>query len=111
MPPPSKSIRPSHHGAAKESGGGGGGDHDTPPSNNLWIGNLSSDVTDADLMDVFGKYGALDATSYAARSFAFVFFKRPDDAAAAKDALQGTSVKGNPIKIEFARPVCTAPFV
>ncbi|XP_030470325.1 flowering time control protein FPA [Syzygium oleosum] len=102
MPPPSKSIRPSHHGAAKESGGGG--DHETPPSNNLWIGNLSSDVTDADLMDVFGKYGALDATSYAARSFAFVFFKRPDDAAAAKDALQGTSVKGNPIKIEFARP-------
>ncbi|KAF4349842.1 hypothetical protein F8388_021952 [Cannabis sativa] len=75
------------------------------PSNNLWVGNLASDVTDSDLMDLFAQYGALDSvTSYSARSYAFLFFKRMEDAKAAKDALQGTLLRGNPIKIEFARP-------
>ncbi|KAF4371006.1 hypothetical protein G4B88_031323, partial [Cannabis sativa] len=76
------------------------------PSNNLWVGNLASDVTDSDLMDLFAQYGALDSvTSYSSRSYAFLFFKRMEDAKAAKDALQGTLLRGNPIKIEFARPV------
>ncbi|KAI4324347.1 hypothetical protein L6164_023894 [Bauhinia variegata] len=79
-------------------------DSDTP-SNNLWVGNLSPEVTDSDLMDLFAQYGALDSvTSYSARSYAFVFFKRIEDAKAAKNALQGAPLRGNPIKIEFARP-------
>lgn len=75
-------------------------------SNNLWVGNIGRDVTDSDLMDIFSQYGALDGvTSYSSRSYAFVLFKRKEDAAAAKEALQGTSVRGQPVKIEFARPV------
>ncbi|GMY32569.1 flowering time control protein FPA [Fagus crenata] len=75
------------------------------PSNNLWVGNLASDVADSDLMDLFAQYGALDSvTSYSARSYAFVFFKRIEDAKAAKDTLQGADLHGHPIKIEFARP-------
>ncbi|KAK6930536.1 RNA recognition motif domain [Dillenia turbinata] len=75
------------------------------PSNNLWVGNLTADVTDSDLMELFGKYGALDSiTSYSSRSYAFVYFKRMEDARAAKDALQGALLRGNSIKIEFARP-------
>ncbi|KAM7278130.1 hypothetical protein ACFE04_005264 [Oxalis oulophora] len=76
------------------------------PSNNLWVGNLSMEVTDSDLMDLFTKYGALDSlTTYSSRNFAFLFFKRVEDAKAAKDALQGAVIRGgNPIKIEFARP-------
>lgn len=82
-------------------------DESAPPSNNLWVGNLAADVTDADLMELFAKYGALDSvTSYSARSYAFVFFKRVEDAKAAKNALQGTSLRGSSLKIEFARPVC-----
>ena len=78
------------------------------PSNNLWVGNLASDVADSDLMDLFAQYGALDSvTSYSARSYAFVFFKRIEDAKAAKDTLQGADLHGHPIKIEFARPVCS----
>lgn len=85
---------------------GGGPDDSEAPSNNLWVGNLAGDVTDSDLMDLFAQYGALDSvTSYSARSYAFLFFKRMEDAKAAKDALQGTLLRGNPIKIEFARPV------
>ncbi|XP_015952121.1 flowering time control protein FPA [Arachis duranensis] len=98
MPRPAKSVRPSHEGSAAAR------DSDEP-SNNLWVGNLAPDVTDADLMDLFAQYGALDSvTSYSARSYAFVYFKRVEDAKAAKNALQGFSLRGNSLKIEFARP-------
>lgn len=77
------------------------------PSNSLWVGNLSTDVTDADLMNLFAQFGALDSvTSYSSRSYAFIFFKHMEDAQAAKEALQGFFLRGNSIKIEFARPVC-----
>lgn len=75
------------------------------PSNSLWVGNLSTDVTDADLMNLFAQFGALDSvTSYSSRSYAFIFFKHMEDAQAAKEALQGFFLRGNSIKIEFARP-------
>ena len=65
------------------------------------------DVTDADLMNLFAQFGALDSvTSYSSRSFAFIYFKHMEDAQAAKDALQGFFLRGSSIKIEFARPVC-----
>lgn len=77
------------------------------PSNNLWVGNLPPDTAEPELTALFAKHGELDSVStYAARNYAFVHFKRPEDAEAAKGALQGTLVRGNPIKIEFARPVC-----
>ncbi|XP_065867870.1 flowering time control protein FPA [Euphorbia lathyris] len=80
-------------------------DESDAPSNNLWVGNLAADVTDSDLMGLFAKYGALDSvTSYSSRSYAFVYFKRVEDAAAAKNTLQGTMLRGNSLRIEFARP-------
>lgn len=82
------------------------------PCNNLWVGNLAGDVSDSHLMEIFAQYGALDSvTSYSLRSYAFVFFKRMEDAKAAKEALQGTVLHGSPIKIEFARPVRSDPCV
>ncbi|XP_073261732.1 flowering time control protein FPA isoform X2 [Populus alba] len=74
-------------------------------SNNLWVGNISREVADSDLMELFAQFGALDSvTTYSARSYAFVYFKHVEDAKQAKDALQGSSLRGNQIKIEFARP-------
>ncbi|KAE9620437.1 hypothetical protein Lal_00019198 [Lupinus albus] len=98
MPLPIKSMRPAY--------GGGGKDFDEVlPSNNLWVGNLAPSVTDSDLMDLFAQYGALDSvTSYSSRSYAFVFFKRVEDAKSAKNNLQGFALRGNYLKIEFARP-------
>ncbi|XP_028757184.1 flowering time control protein FPA [Neltuma alba] len=101
MPLPPKSIK------AAQEGGGMVKDFEDPetPSNNLWVGNLSHEVTESDLMALFAQYGALDSvTSYSSRSYGFVFFKRIDDAKAAKNALQGTLLRGIPMKIEFARP-------
>jgi RNA recognition motif-containing protein len=101
MPLPTKPTRPLHE-TGRDS------EESSTPSNNLWVGNLTPDVRDSDLMDLFAQYGALDSvTSYSARSYAFVFFKRIEDAKAAKNALQGFSFRGNSLKIEFARPVCS----
>ncbi|KAK7262602.1 hypothetical protein RJT34_30177 [Clitoria ternatea] len=98
MPFPTKPMRPVNDGV-KEF------DESVAPSNNLWVGNLAPDVADSDLMDLFAQYGALDSvTSYSSRSYAFVFFKRVEDAKAAKNALQGFSLRGSSLKIEFARP-------
>ena len=77
-------------------------------SSHLWVGNLPLDVTESDLAQLFGKYGLLDEiTCYASRTYAFVYFKRVEDAVAAKDALQGFLLYGTSIKIEFAKPVCS----
>ncbi|CAK8575802.1 unnamed protein product [Lathyrus sativus] len=98
MPLPTKSMKPLHE-TGRDS------EESSTPSNNLWVGNLASDVSDSDLMNLFAQYGALDSvTSYSARSYAFVFFKRVEDAKAAKNALQGFHFRGNSLKIEFARP-------
>lgn len=99
MPLPTKSTRPA-------SDGGKDADDSSTFSNNLWVGNLAPDVTDSNLMDLFAQYGALDSvTCYSARSYAFVYFKRVEDAKAAKIALQGSPLRGLLLKIEFARPV------
>lgn len=85
-----------------------GDEERVPPSNHLWVGNLKPETTDSDLIPLFGRYGVLDSvTTYSSRSFAFIYFKRLDDAKAAKEALQGTSLHGSSLKIEFARPVCS----
>ncbi|XP_021642170.2 flowering time control protein FPA isoform X2 [Hevea brasiliensis] len=75
------------------------------PSSNLWVGNLAADVSDSNLMDLFAKFGVLDCMmTCTSRSYAFLYFKRVEDAAAAKETLQGTVLRGYPLKIEFARP-------
>ncbi|KAL8153585.1 hypothetical protein V2J09_011345 [Rumex salicifolius] len=91
---------------AKQSGGGGhGGEESESFSGNLWIGNLSPNVTESDLTEVLSKYGAIvDLTCYSSRNFAFVYYKDAESAKTAKDELQGCVIKGNPIKIEFAKP-------
>nr|XP_043632858.1 flowering time control protein FPA-like isoform X2 [Erigeron canadensis] len=75
-------------------------------SNNLWVGNLSADVTDSDLHDLFSKHGGpVDSiTCYPSRSYAFVNMKTPEDAVKALDSLQGFALRGGSLKIDFAKP-------
>ncbi|XP_010527796.1 PREDICTED: flowering time control protein FPA-like [Tarenaya hassleriana] len=74
-------------------------------SNNLWVGSLSTDTTESDLAELFGRFGDVDRiTAYSSRCFAFIYFRRVEEAVAAKEALQGTSLNGSQIKIEYARP-------
>lgn len=76
-------------------------------SSSLWVGNLSGDVTEAELTNIFGKYGAIvKITLYSSKYFAFVHFKLPQDAKSAKDSLNASLLRGSPLKIDFAKPVC-----
>ncbi|XP_071706431.1 flowering time control protein FPA-like [Rutidosis leptorrhynchoides] len=73
-------------------------------NNNLWVGNLSADVTDSDLRNLFEKHGVVDSiTCYPTRSYAFVNMRRPEDAKRAKDSLQGVVLRGGSLKIDFAK--------
>lgn len=77
-------------------------------SNNLWVGSLTTDTTESDLSDLFGRFGEIDRiTAYSSRSFAFIYYRRVEEAEAAKEALQGANLNGSQIKIEYARPVCS----
>ncbi|KAL5990858.1 hypothetical protein ACLOJK_011763 [Asimina triloba] len=74
-------------------------------SRDLFVGNISTVASEGDLIEVFGKHGALDAVIiHATKSYAFVFFRSVDDARVAMDALQGALMCGSPMKIKFARP-------
>ncbi|KAL1189710.1 Flowering time control protein FPA [Cardamine amara subsp. amara] len=74
-------------------------------SNNLWVGSLTTDTTESDLADLFGRFGEIDRiTVYSSRSFAFIFYRRVEEAVSAKEVLQGANLNGSQIKIEFGRP-------
>ncbi|KAJ9541674.1 hypothetical protein OSB04_028180 [Centaurea solstitialis] len=98
MGPPMKSSKQNLFDSSSDAG-----------MNNLWVGNLGADVTDADLRNLFEKHGAVDSvTCYPSRSYAFVNMRRAEDARKAKDSLQGLVLRGTSLKIDFAKPVCIA---
>ncbi|PKA55832.1 Flowering time control protein FPA [Apostasia shenzhenica] len=75
-----------------------------PPSRNLWVGNLSSHVTKNGLFEQFVRFGDIESIAFLpGRSYAFVNFKREDDAVLALRGLQGLNVTGMPLRIEFAK--------
>lgn len=78
---------------------------ENPPSRLLWVGNVSSDMSDTLLKHVFETYGTVDSVAaYPQRNYAFVEFKELEEATAAKAALQGKVVSGQALRIEFGKP-------
>lgn len=80
-------------------------------TNQLYVGGLTTDVTDADLAEIFGEYGVItharvitDRDTGESRGFGFVTFETVDQASAAKDTLDGAEVNDSVIAIDFARP-------
>ncbi|XP_022004228.1 flowering time control protein FPA-like [Helianthus annuus] len=74
---------------------------------NLWVGNLTADVTELDLRNLFEKHAVVDSvTRYLARSYAFVNMRRPEDAKRAKESLQAVVLRGGSLKIDFAKSDC-----
>ena len=77
---------------------------------NIFIGNLSFDVTDEELCKTFEEFGQVtsatiikDKLSHKPKGFGFV--EMPDRAAAqcAIDALSGKELKGRPLSVNEAR--------
>ncbi len=76
----------------------------------LFVGNLSFEMTDFELEDLFKEYGEIasakvivDRRTGRSRGFGFVEMNTEDSAAQAVEALNGVEVKGRPINVSFAR--------
>lgn len=79
--------------------------------NRLYVGNLSFNATETDLMDFFGQAGSVkevaliqDRVTGKSRGFAFVTMSSDEEAAAAINQLNGKSVEGRSISVSEARP-------
>ena len=77
----------------------------------IYIGNLSYDVTEADLTNVFAEYGAVkrvqlptDRETGRMRGFGFVEMAEETEEAAAIEALDGAEWMGRDLKVNKAKP-------
>jgi RNA recognition motif-containing protein len=77
----------------------------------LYVGNLSKQVTDAQLSELATPYGKLVSAAVAtergsgdSKGFGFVEFGSDDEARAAIAGLDGRDVNGQALKVNEARP-------
>ena len=77
----------------------------------LYVGNLSPEVSEADLLSLFSRAGivtevkvALDAVTHQSRGFGFVTMATPELAAAALRDFHGYALGGRHITVTEARP-------
>ena len=80
-------------------------------STKLYVGNLSYNITEAQLRELFGAHGPvtgidliMDKFSGRPRGFAFVTMETNEAAAAAVQALSGKSMDGRALTVNEARP-------
>jgi len=78
---------------------------------NIYVGNLSREVTEEDLRQAFGAFGQVasvtiikDRFSGASRGFAFLEIPNKTEAEAAIRGLNGKELKGRPLTVNEARP-------
>jgi RNA recognition motif-containing protein len=83
---------------------------------NIYVGNLSYEVTEEDLKEAFDAFGQVDTVKvikdeYSGRSKGFGFVEMPDNAGAqsAIDGLDGKELKGRAIKVNQARARTEGP--
>ncbi|PZD70489.1 hypothetical protein C1752_12060 [Acaryochloris thomasi RCC1774] len=77
----------------------------------IYVGNLSYDVTDADLSGAFAEYGTVksvklptDRETGRPRGFGFVEMSKDAEEEAAIEALDGAEWMGRDLKVNKARP-------
>ena len=78
---------------------------------NIYVGNLSFDVSDEDLRQSFEEFGQVssvnvikDKYSGQSRGFGFVEMATKDEANSAISGLDGSDLKGRNLKVNEARP-------
>ena len=82
------------------------------PTAKLFVGNLAWTTDNNSLGTPFAQYGTVVEAVVImdrdnpdrSRGYGFVTMSTPDEAAAAKDALDGKDLDGRPIRIDFAQP-------
>ena len=83
---------------------------------NIYVGNLSSDVTGDDLRQAFEAFGQvesanviMDKFSGESKGFGFVEMPSKDEAAAAITGMTGKDIKGTAVNVNEARPRVDRP--
>ncbi|MFB0527237.1 MAG: RNA recognition motif domain-containing protein [bacterium] len=78
---------------------------------NIYVGNLSRDVTEEDLRQAFEAFGKVESVniikdkfSGESRGFGFVEMPAKAEAQSAISDLNGKELKGRPLKVNEARP-------
>ena len=78
---------------------------------NIYVGNLSYEVTEEDLKEAFGAFGGVDTVkiikdNYTGRSkgFGFVEMSAKSEAQSAIEGLNGKDLKGRNLNVNEARP-------
>jgi len=78
---------------------------------NIYVGNLSYQLTEADLEAAFGAYGTvtsakiiMDRLTGKSKGFGFVEMPQDSEGEAAIERLDGTPLKGRNLKVNKARP-------
>jgi len=78
---------------------------------NIYVGNLSHDVTESDLREFFEPFGQVESAniikdkfSGESRGFGFVEMPSQKEAVSAIAGLNGKDLKGETIKVNEARP-------
>ncbi|KAF9425966.1 hypothetical protein BGZ94_007071 [Podila epigama] len=105
----SRSPRPRDRPATRQ-GGSENEDASVNPGNNLFVTGLASKTENADLEDLFGKYGKvekvqimLDPHTRESRGFAFVTMERAEDADAARSVLDSFELHGRAMSVKLAK--------
>lgn len=77
----------------------------------LYIGGIPYESTEETLSAAFGEFGAVESVNIItdkmtgrSRGFGFVEMASEEEAAAAKDAMDGKDFEGRMLKVDFARP-------
>jgi len=77
----------------------------------IYVGNLSFQMTEADVRSLFEPYGAIEAVTVAtdrdtgrSRGFAFVSMSNDEEAEKAMEALNGKESGGRALTVNEARP-------
>jgi len=78
---------------------------------NIYVGNLSRDVTEDELRQAFEQYGTVDTAAIIkdkftgeSRGFGFVEMPSKDEAQAAIAGMNGKEMKGRTLTVNEARP-------
>ena len=78
---------------------------------NIYVGNLSPEVTEDDLLEAFDEFGQVESVkiitergSGESRGFGFVEMPAEAEAQSAINGLNGKELKGGTLKVNEARP-------
>ncbi|KAH7354655.1 putative nuclear localization sequence-binding protein [Rhexocercosporidium sp. MPI-PUGE-AT-0058] len=87
------------------------GDSQNPPSDTLFLGNLSFDADENTVGEAFGEHGTVinvrlptDQETGNPKGFGYVTFSSIDDAKTAFEAMTGADIAGRPVRLDYATP-------